>query len=441
MSLTELGSSALSCAQVVAAVFMFASCLPHKEPEGARRASVLILFVAWSALISIAMPIVMTSDKWLPHGIFWILTLVVALISVLLIFDATLPAALYCATAGYTLQNLISGVGTSLYALLDIPDTVASGGALNMIVPYVVIYIIVYKLFIKPKITQQGLELMQLNAMSAILLVVFLGVILYDVIIKRLFTFDIAVQYLVAIRLSHVALCIFVLMLEYELLYSRNLKAEIIATEQTMQAQREQYQLSRETIDAINIKCHDIRHQIRTLASGTAAVDPAVLAEIEQAVSVYDSSVHTGNEPLDLILSEKGLICNREHISLACIADGEALSFMAPADIYALLGNAVDNAIEAAKQVPSEEFRSISIVVRRVGDTAIVHVENYFEGELTFAGDLPETTKQDKQNHGFGMKSMRSIAERYGGALHTRTQGNVFHLNISMPIQTSAKAS
>ncbi len=69
-------------------------------------------------------------------------------------------------------------------------------------------------------------------------------------------------------------------------------------------------------------------------------VDPAALADVAREVDVYDAAVHTGNEALDTILTEKSLVCQREGITLTCVADGSALDFMAPADIYALFGNA-----------------------------------------------------------------------------------------------------
>lgn len=433
-TVNDILSSACSCAQVLVAVFLFAWTLPRKEPIAARTVAALLFFIAWVAIATVAVPFSLNSNAWGLLALTWSIMLINSFVMVLLVFDASIAAALFCSSAGYTLQNLVSGLGSTESELFSLATNTPLDIFVNMVVPYLVVYTLAYVFFIK-RIRRDGLELMQPQAMFGMLLVVIFAVIAYDVVVKQMFSLGLPTSILVAVRLSHSALCIFILALEYEFLYSRTLRKEVLTTEQTMQRQREQYELSRETIDAINIKCHDIRHQIRTLASGNASVDPAVLAEIEQSVSVYDSGVHTGNEPLDLILSEKGLICNREHISLACIADGQALNFMTPADIYALMGNALDNAIEATKQVTDTGRKSISVGIRRVGDTAVIHVENYFEGKLEFTGDLPQTTKPDKQNHGFGVKSMKNIAERYGGALHTRAQDNVFHLNITMPIQ------
>ena len=60
-----------------------------------------------------------------------------------------------------------------------------------------------------------------------------------------------------------------------------------------------------------------------------------------------------------------------------------------------------------------------------------VSVENYCPESPRFSTDgLPLTTKADGMNHGFGVRSMRQIAERYGGALHAGIQDGVFYLNV-----------
>ena len=93
-----------------------------------------------------------------------------------------------------------------------------------------------------------------------------------------------------------------------------------------------------------------------------------------------------------------------------------------------------DNAIEAERGLDASDKRSISLNVRRSADLALIHVENYFSGTLAFKDGLPKTTKSDVANHGFGTKSMQLIAQRYGGTLTTRTQGEVFCLDVMLPI-------
>lgn len=109
--------------------------------------------------------------------------------------------------------------------------------------------------------------------------------------------------------------------------------------------------------------------------------------------------------------------------------DGAQLDFMRDADIYSLFGNALDNAIEAVKDV-DEEKRNIGISVKRVGEMVSVHVENYLDKPLEMNGDLPRTTKKDKEFHGFGLISIRNIVQKYGGIMTVKRVNNTFNLNI-----------
>ena len=151
-------------------------------------------------------------------------------------------------------------------------------------------------------------------------------------------------------------------------------------------------------------------------------------------------SLEIGNEALDAALSENALICGRDHIALTCPADGAALGFLAPAapaETYSLFGNALDNAIDAVRKVEDPAKRSISLVVTERGGMVIVHVENYFEGELALEDGLPQTTSDDTFNHGFGMRSMRHVAEEHGGVLTAKAKDGVFYLNVAIPLRTN----
>lgn len=127
-------------------------------------------------------------------------------------------------------------------------------------------------------------------------------------------------------------------------------------------------------------------------------------------------------------------MCEREAIELTCIADGASLDFTSPAEIYALFGNALDNALQATRAVDDPDRRSVSLSVRRAGDLVTIRVENYFVGERRFSPDgLPETTQCPEEGHGYGTRSMRQIVERRGGALALGTRGDVFTLDAVVP--------
>ncbi|WP_443742068.1 ATP-binding protein, partial [Tractidigestivibacter sp.] len=121
-------------------------------------------------------------------------------------------------------------------------------------------------------------------------------------------------------------------------------------------------------------------------------------------------------------------------ITLSCIADGSALAFMDPVDIYSLVGNALDNSLDAVRKVDDPEKRAIGLVARRTGGMLTLNVTNYFDGTVTMVDGLPKTTAADPTGHGLGTRSMRDVAEKYGGTVTFSSDGDVFHVNVLVPI-------
>lgn len=200
--------------------------------------------------------------------------------------------------------------------------------------------------------------------------------------------------------------------------------------DQLLHSEKKRHELSKETIDIINVKCHDLKHQILQLAAiDDRGARSSYIKSIENSIAIYDSSVQTGNDALDIVIAEKSLICDNHKISFSCLADGEKLNFMDSADIAALFGNALDNAIER-ELLEDEDKRFISITIKQVKGALYIHVDNYCSVRPDFSDGLPQTTKDDKQHHGFGTKSIKSIVLRYGGELFMDVKNQRFNLDI-----------
>lgn len=350
--------------------------------------------------------------------------------------QANLAAALFCATAGYTLQNLTSGLELLGSVLLSHSPT-AAGADYPWLAPAVlaVVYTAVYLLVIRRMDGRllSGLGNPRMIAMFAVVSLFIIGV---DILFKSLCADGASFEQAVLLRLVHTALCAFVLYTQYEMLYNRRLQQDRAALEQAVAASQRQYELSRANIEAINVKCHDIRHQIRAAQlAGAPDGAQAALDDLASEVSIYDSFIQTGCDALDVILTEKSLTAAAEGIELSCIADGSGLAHMAAADIYSLFGNALDNALEAARSLDEPDWRTVSLVVQRRGAMTSVRVENYVRpgAEPDFVDGVPQTTKADRTAHGFGMRSMQLVAERYGGSLAASCREGVFRLSVLVP--------
>lgn len=212
------------------------------------------------------------------------------------------------------------------------------------------------------------------------------------------------------------------------------IKHELRAVQYILQNQYKQYQQSKENIDIINYKYHDLKNQIIALRAET---DPdkrnASLDKMEEEIKAYEAENKTGNHVLDTVLQSKTLHCIKKDITLTCVADGSLLNGMDAADIATIFGNALDNAIEYEQKIKDKEKRLIHVSVFSKKDFVMIRIENYFEGDLKFEGDLPKTTKKDKNFHGYGLKSIRYAVQKYDGVVNVAQKGNWFELEILMP--------
>lgn len=105
-------------------------------------------------------------------------------------------------------------------------------------------------------------------------------------------------------------------------------------------------------------------------------------------------------------------------------------------DISALFGNAIDNAIEAVEKIDNTEQRLITLKVTSHQQFLIIRLDNYDTSSLDLStGELPETSKTNKDYHGFGLKSMEYVSNKYGGSLTLSKEDNWVQLKIILPLQ------
>ena len=213
---------------------------------------------------------------------------------------------------------------------------------------------------------------------------------------------------------------------------------ELYIVRQLQLSREEQYRISKENIDLINQKCHDLKHQIAALRSLRDADEiDRQISEMEKAVMIYDSAIKTGNTALDVVLTEKSLLCEANGINLTCLVDGRSLDFVKVVDLYSMFGNALDNAIESVMKEEDRQKRVIQVVGYREQNFLLIRVRNYCENPPVLVDDLPLTTKEENGYHGFGIKSIRATAEKYGGEIAIETGACFFSLQILLPVQST----
>lgn len=185
----------------------------------------------------------------------------------------------------------------------------------------------------------------------------------------------------------------------------------------------------------VNQKYHDLKHAIALLKTDISGDEKmAYLNQIEDDIRSYEAQNKTGNKVLDTILTSKTIYGQKFGVTITCVADGQALDFISAIDISTLFGNALDNALEAVQKIPDSEERSIHLSVCRKKNFLCINIRNPYEGNLSFHSGIPTTTKEDREFHGYGLKSIRSIVEKYGGDMKISASNNRFDLNILIPV-------
>ncbi|MDR1214707.1 MAG: ATP-binding protein [Propionibacteriaceae bacterium] len=207
--------------------------------------------------------------------------------------------------------------------------------------------------------------------------------------------------------------------------------AELTAIQGLLRKQHEQYLQSKLNIDAIDRTYHDLKHQLGVIR---AEADPSRrsdhIDELEASIRDWEAWTDSGNEVLDVILTAKRRECAEAGVDLTAVADGAALAFMSVVDICTLFGNALDNAVQATSRLPDPEERIIELACFRQGSLVVVTVENSFSGSLKTEGGDIVTSQADPAGHGFGLKSIRHTAAKYGGVTTIHTDGRWFVLRV-----------
>lgn len=435
--------------EIWGAGFIFTCRLRKKRYFWLRFFGCMLFCMAFSALFGS-----LGSNAWATSLIFFaIFILCVGLFK--LCFDEPWQNLIFCGIAAYTTQHftyefanlVLSSVTNGVSPLLGTYGTEIiefSSRNWNWLCFYASVYILcgyvsycgAFFVFSRQIKNENDLKIKNFK----LLLLVGVGLVV-DILLNAFFVHsdfmraesEIVLPVSIMIYIYNCLCCILLLTVQFGLVLQRRLEHELDLAKSLSRLKAEQYEMTKENIDMINQKCHDIKHQIRRIGYDKR-LPQDIVDEIEHSVKLYDAVVKTGNEVLDTILTDKSLKCVANNISLSCVADGAKISFVKESDLYALFGNALDNAIEAVIKVEEKEKRIIGLVMYERNGFITLSITNTFVGEVSLVDGLPVTTKQNRHIHGYGVKSIQLIVEHYGGEMSVSIQGDVFSLGILIPV-------
>ncbi len=353
---------------------------------------------------------------------------------VMLSFKVNFLQALFFVVTAHCIQNLISNVAYMLIYVVML----GTGKNEDYVYYYVEMPIVfavglVIEFFTVVRSLRNHEELAFNNIVVLYCSVAFLGVAIFLTHYARnamWFLLD-GLVYMLAIASLFVMAT---LIIEFMNLSYKKLQKENAVIVGMLRKDKQRYEQAKLSNEKIMIKYHDI---LKRMHGGI--VDYEEMEECESDREIVHSTYFTGNTALDVVLSEKALMCERLGIRLICTADGEAMSFMKPHHIYSLIGNALENAIESVRREDEPSNKEITFNLMKREFMCVCSVSNYTSRVIEFRDGLPVTNKPNAEEHGFGTRSMKNVVKKYDGQIGFYQDGDIFTVTVTIPIVGSAE--
>lgn len=244
------------------------------------------------------------------------------------------------------------------------------------------------------------------------------------------------------------AICLVVPVIFVISISNTRLKTLTVDYEQQIHAQAEHYK----NLAEANYEARRFRHDFKNIQ---IAIESLLTQEkyeeatdlIRQCSHQLDQSVaakakfDTGNGIADALLTDKQEKATDYNttISFDGIIPAETLS---PTDLCVLLGNSLDNALDACKQMPEDADKTIAVSCNCSSGFLFLTVTNPIDHAVQIRGNHIATTKENKTLHGFGLYSLHTIVKKYDGEIQLSATEDSFTISIDLCMMSSiAKAS
>lgn len=214
---------------------------------------------------------------------------------------------------------------------------------------------------------------------------------------------------------------------------SRRRQSAVRHMEEVLQQQYSSWTQKAERDAAISRMYHDLKRQINLIGSLESGAAQELTEALRESVETYSSVPDTGSAILNTLLGEKTQQCKEKHIDFSCITQFQTLAPLQGLDVCAIVGNALDNAIEACERMPEDAHREIEFRILQTDAFLAFKVENTYTGRLKEEKGRLLSAKDDAENHGIGLDSIRYSAEKYGGDIKIDTAGDRFTLKVVIP--------
>ncbi len=347
--------------------------------------------------------------------------------AVFICFDISFWSSMFLASSGYITQNIASCIKALLSYSGHFRGLLVStpGVLLADLIIYGGTGLTAFFIFRSYTVKGESEFNNRLKAVfSVIVLFVCAGLIRMDDILGLPFGSS---SYGVQDRIYQILCSSFILALQYGVLERADMSRQMDAMRELIHQQRVQFETSKQNAQIINETCHDLK---KMLTDFRGHLSEEQIGALQFRIGGVAAVARTGNEILDVLLMEKAAQCMQKEIQITCYASESDLDFLEDIDLYFLMNNLLTNAMEATEKMPPGE-RFITISVSRSDDMALIHMENSCEGPVEMENGLPKS-QRDPRYHGFGMKSVARLVDKYDGSLAVKYLDQLFCVDISL---------
>ena len=182
---------------------------------------------------------------------------------------------------------------------------------------------------------------------------------------------------------------------------------------------------------------HDLKTHIQTMKAHLALGEyqrlEEHLNELDCDLESVDNIVKTGNLAIDALLNSKLSLARAKGIQVEAKATVPGVLAVSEVDLGIIIGNMMDNAMEACLRIGEEKDRFLRVYVDVLKDQLYIYVMNSMDGKPKRAGRVYLTGKGGRE-HGFGLVRMDRVVEKYHGFLDRQNEEGVFVTEVLLPL-------
>ncbi|MCM1227868.1 MAG: GHKL domain-containing protein [Clostridium sp.] len=350
-----------------------------------------------------------------------VITNIVPLFALTFLYETKISSKIFVPAAFYAVNMLADGIMYTTARAAGLDSIMISSGMATVLITFLADLLFEYKL-------KRGTlcELKKLHL--ATILTVPLGSIAIGILTMYNYSVKTIITAVILIIFNVLVFCLYdSLQKNYEAAYENRL------LEQAIRAKNNELEVMKESQEKISFIRHDFKNHLISIEKYAENGDcKSIIEFVKNAfdfLKVDGQLIKTGNSEVDSIINYKLQEMRQKNVETKySIVIPDKLKIR-NFDINIVLGNLLNNAMEAMEKVENKKFY---LDISFDKNILFIHMENTFNGKIKIKREELITTKDNKQAHGIGLKSVKNVLERYYGDMIFDTENDNFMTDVML---------